>query len=100
MAKLTPIEDHVIVEQVEEEETTAWGLVLPDTAKEKPGKGKVVAVGEWKINDNWSRSPIDIKEGDIVYFTSYSPDEITVKEDSWNKTYLVVRHHSILAKES
>lgn len=100
MAKLTPLEDNVLVEPIEEEETTAGGLVLPDSAKEKPSKGKVVAVWNGKVLDNWGRGAVDVKEGDVVYFTKYSPDEISVNEDGTKKTYLIVRQSGILAKES
>lgn len=95
MSNLLPLEDHVIVEPIKEEQTTKSGIVLPDTAKEKPWKGKVIAVWEWKIMDNWQRAPMDIAEWDVVYFTKYSPDEI---ESNWQK-YLILRQSSILAKE-
>jgi len=96
MLKLIPLEDHIIVEAVEEEQKTASWIVLPDTSKEKPSKGKVIAVGNGKILENGQRAPIDVKEWDTVYFTKYSPDEI---EKEWKK-YLVIRHSSILAKET
>lgn len=96
MTKLIPLEDHIIVEAIEEEQKTASWIVLPDTSKEKPSKGRVVSVWAGKILDNGQRAPIDVKEGDVVYFTKYSPDELDVA----GKKYLVIRSTSILAKES
>jgi len=93
-AKLIPLEDHILVEAIEEENKTKSGIILPDN-KEKPSKWKVVAVGDGKILDNWSRSPVDVKIGDIVYFTKYSPDELDV---DWTK-YLVIKQSSLLAKQ-
>lgn len=100
MSKLTPLEDNLLVEPVEEEETTAGGLVLPDSAKEKPSKGKVIAVWNWKVLDNGQRWSMDVKEWDVVYFTKYSPDEISVNEEGEKKTYLILRQSSVLAKEN
>ncbi len=98
--KLIPLEDHVLVEPIEEETVTKWGIVLPDTAKDKPQKGKVIAVGKGKILDNGQRAPMDVEVGDIVYFTKYAPDELEVVIDGERKKLLVIRHSSILAKES
>ena len=91
---LKPIEDHVLVEPIEQESTTKSGIILPDS-KEKPNKGKVIAVWQWQILENWQRSSMDVAEGDIVYFSTYSPDEV---EFEWKK-YLIIKHNSILAKE-
>ncbi|HOC52456.1 MAG TPA: co-chaperone GroES, partial [Caldisericia bacterium] len=74
--KLKPIGDKIIVEPEKEEEKTKSGIVLPDTAKEKPQKGKVIAVGPGKILDNGQRSPMEIKEGDIVIYSKYAGTEI------------------------
>lgn len=93
-AKLIPLEDHILVEAIEEENKTKSGILLPDN-KEKPSKGKVVAVGNGKILDNGNRAPIDVKEGDIVYFTKYSPDELDVDGDK----YLIIKQSSLLAKK-
>ncbi len=95
MSKLIPLEDHVIVKPIEET-TTESGIVLPETAKDKPQKGEVIAVWKGKILDNGERAPMDVEVGDIVYFTKYSPDELEVNGEK----YLVIRHSSILAKES
>ncbi len=95
MVTLRPLEDHVLVEIFEAEKTTASGIVLPDNNTEKPNKWKVVAVGEGKILDDGKRAPMDVKVGDIVYFTKYSPDEIEVN----GKPMLIIRHGSVLAEE-
>lgn len=93
-AQLIPLEDHILVEAIEEENKTKSGIILPDS-KEKPSKGKVIAVGNGKILDNWTRAPIDVKVGDILYFTKYSPDELEVD----GVKYLVIKQSSILAKQ-
>jgi chaperonin GroES len=74
--KLKPLGDRVIVQATEEEETTASGIVLPDTAKEKPKRGKVLSVGEGKRLDNGERAPVNVKKGDEVIFASYAGTEI------------------------
>ena len=91
--KLKPLGDRLIVKPVEEEETTASGLVLPDTAKEKPQKGKVVAVGDGPIEDG-KRRPLDVSAGDEVLYSKYGGTEITVEEDE----LLVLREADVLAK--
>ncbi len=91
--KLKPIGDKIIVEPEEEEEKTKSGIVLPDTAKEKPQKGKVIAVGPGKILDNGQRSPMEIKEGDIVIYSKYAGTEIKIED----KEYLIVSDRDILA---
>ena len=93
--QLIPLEDHILVEAIEEENKTKSGILLPES-KEKPSKGKVVAVGNGKILDNGTRAPIDVKVGDIVYFTKYSPDELDVD----GIKYLVIKQTSLLAKQS
>ena len=100
MTNLVPIEDHIIVEPMEQETKTAGWILLPDSSKEKPWKWKVVAVWPGKILENWQRSPMDVKFWDLVYFTKYSPDEIEMMQEWKSKKYLVIRHSSILAKES
>jgi chaperonin GroES len=93
--KLKPLGDRLIVQAVEEEATTASGIVLPDTAKEKPQKGKVLAVGEGKINeDTGKRVPLDVTEGDEVLYSKYGGTEITVDGED----LLVLRESDVLAK--
>ncbi len=76
--KLKPLGDRLIVKAVEEEETTASGIVLPDTAKEKPQQGEVLAVGDGKFGDDNERVPLDVSEGDEVLYSKYGGTEITV----------------------
>ena len=77
--KLKPLGDRLIVKAVEEEETTSSGIVLPDTAKEKPQKGKVLAVGDGKLDDDGKRIPLDVAEGDEVLYSKYGGTEIKVE---------------------
>ncbi len=92
---LKPLGDRLIVQAIEEEETTASGIVLPDTAKEKPQKGKVVAVGDgaWD-EDGEKRRPLDVAEGDEVLYSKYGGTEIKVDGDD----LLVLRESDVLAK--
>jgi chaperonin GroES len=92
--KLKPLGDRLIVKPIEEEETTASGIVLPDTAKEKPQKGKVVAVGDGAVKEDGSRQPIDVSEGDEVLYSKYGGTEVTIEGDD----LLVLRESDILAK--
>ena len=93
--KLKPLGDRLIVKPIEEEETTASGIVLPDTAKEKPQKGKVVAVGDGKWDeDGDKRIPLDVAEGDEVLYSKYGGTEVTVEGDD----LLVLRESDVLAK--
>ena len=91
--KLKPLGDRLIVKAVEEEETTASGIVLPDTAKEKPQKGKVLAVGDGKLEDG-QRIPLDVAEGDEVLYSKYGGTDITVEGED----LLVLRESDVLAK--
>ncbi|HOK18505.1 MAG TPA: co-chaperone GroES [Caldisericia bacterium] len=91
--KLKPIGDKIIVEPEKEEEKTKSGIVLPDTAKEKPQRGKVIAVGPGKILDNGQRSPMEIKEGDIVIYSKYAGTEIKIDD----KEYLILSDRDILS---
>src|SRR5829696_2750014 len=93
--KLKPLGDRVIVRAIEEEETTASGLVLPDTAKEKPQKGKVIAVGDGKWDeDGDKRVPLDVSKGDEVLYSKYGSTEIKVDGED----LLVLRESDVLAK--
>ena len=90
---LKPLGDRVIIEVVEKEEKTIGGIVLPDTAKEKPQQGKVVAVGTGRVTDEGKRIDLDVKENDLVIYSKYAGTE--VKHDG--KEYLIVRDSDILA---
>ena len=93
--KLKPLGDRLIVQAVEEEETTQSGIVLPDTAKEKPQKGKVLAVGDGKLSEETGkRVPLDVSEGDEVLYSKYGGTEITIDGED----LLVLRESDVLAK--
>lgn len=90
---LKPLSDHILVEPIKEEKKKS-GIILPDTVeKERSEKGKVIAVGPGKRGQDGKRMPLDIKKGDVVLFTKYSPNEIKVD----GKEYLVIREDDVLA---
>jgi chaperonin GroES len=91
--KIRPLSDKVLVERVEAEAKTAGGIVLPDTAKEKPQRGKIVAVGEGKLLEDGTRKAVQVKKGDLVLFTSYAGTEIKVDA----KEYLIMDESDIMA---
>jgi chaperonin GroES len=91
---IKPLEDRVLVLPLEAEQTTASGLVIPDTAKEKPQEGEVVATGPGRVDDNGQRIPLDVETGDIVIFSKYGGTE--VKYDG--NEYLLLSARDILAK--
>ena len=91
--KLKPLGDRLIVKPIEEEETTASGIVLPDTAKEKPQEAEVIAVGEGKFNDSGKRTPLDVKKGDTVLIGKYSGQEIKLDGED----FLIMREDEVLA---
>lgn len=90
---IKPLADRVVIKVLEREEKTKSGIVLPDTAKEKPQEGKVVAVGSGKVLDNGQRVPLDVKEGDKVIFSKYAGTEVKVD----GQEYLIVSERDILA---
>ena len=92
--KLKPLGDRLIVKAVEEEETTASGIVRPDTAKETPQKGKVLAVGDGKLDDTGQRVPLDVTEADEVLYSKYGGTEIKIDGED----LLVLRESDVLAK--
>ena len=91
---LQPLGDRLIVEVLDEEAITASGIVLPDTAQEKPQRGKVLAVGDGKLDDDGKRVPLDVAEGDEVLYSKYGGTEITVDGED----LLVLRESDVLAK--
>ncbi|PMQ00731.1 MAG: co-chaperone GroES [Dictyoglomus sp. NZ13-RE01] len=91
--KLRPIGDRVVVKVLEQEEKTKGGIVLPDTAKEKPQQGKVIAVGSGRILDNGQKVPLEIKEGDRVIFAKYAGTEVKIEGEE----YLILSERDILA---
>jgi chaperonin GroES len=88
-----PLNDKILIERVEAEEKTAGGIVLPDTAKEKPKQGKVLSTGEGKVLENGKRSAFQVKKGDRVMFTSYAGSEVTID----GKEYLIMTEDDVLA---
>ena len=90
---LKPLGDRLIVEVLDEEEQTFSGIVLPDTAKEKPQRGKVVAVGNGKVTEEGKRVPLDVKSGDRILFGKYSGNEVKIDGDD----YLILREEDVLA---
>ncbi len=91
--RIVPLGDKVVLKRQEAEATTAGGIVLPDSAQDKPQKGEVVAVGDGHVKDDGSKSPLTVKEGDRVIFSSYAGDEITIGDAE----YLLLRESDILA---
>jgi chaperonin GroES len=92
-ATIKPLEDRVLVQPLEAETTTASGLVIPDTAKEKPQEGKVLAVGPGRTDDSGKRIPMDVKENDVVIFSKYGGTEVHYN----NEDYLLLNARDILA---
>ena len=90
---IKPLEDRVVIQTVEAEQTTSFGLVLPDTAKEKPQEGKVVAVGPGRIDDNGKRVPVDVAEGDLVIYSKYGGTEVNYAVED----YLILSARDVLA---
>ena len=90
--KVRPLHDRIIVERIEEGEQQVGGIIIPDTAKEKPQQGKVVAVGKGKIKDDGTVTPLDVQAGDTVLFGKYSGQEIKLEGDE----FLIMREDEIL----
>ncbi|MHC4501651.1 MAG: co-chaperone GroES [Planctomycetota bacterium] len=91
--KIRPLADKVLVQRLEAENRTSGGIVLPDTAKEKPQRGKIMSVGEGKLLDDGTRKKMQVKKGDIVLFTSYAGTEIKID----GKEYLIMDESDIMA---
>ncbi len=90
--KVRPLHDRIIVQRIEEEEQRVGGIIIPDTAKEKPQQGKVVAVGKGKIEKDSKVTPLDVKAGDTVLFGKYAGQEIKVDGEE----YLIMREEEVL----
>ena len=90
---LQPIGDKVVVERDQVEEKTAGGIYIPDAAKDKPSRGKIIAIGTGKLLDDGTRGPMQVKVGDRVLFTSYAPEAISLDDDE----YLLMSESDILA---
>ena len=94
MASLRPLDDRVVLKVLDAEEKTAGGILLPDSAQEKPQRGKVTAVGEGKLNKDGKRMKLDVKKGDIVLFGKYAGSDVKVDGDDLK----IMRESEILAK--
>ena len=90
--KIRPLQDRVIVKRLEEEEKTKGGIIIPDTAKEKPQEGKVIAVGKGKLTDEGKLIPLDVKAGDRILFGKYSGTEVKIEGEE----HLIMREDDIL----
>ena len=90
--KIRPLQDRVIVKRVEEEEKTKGGIIIPDSAKEKPAEGKVIAVGKGKVGEDGKLQPLDVKVGDRILFSKYAGTEVKVDGDE----NLIMREDDIL----
>ncbi len=90
--KIRPLQDRIIVRRVDEEETTKGGIIIPDTAKEKPQEGKVIAVGKGKVSEDGKLQKLDVKKGDKVLFSKYSGTEINIE----GVEHLIIREDDVL----
>ncbi len=91
--KIRPLQDRVLVRRVEEEEKTAGGIIIPDTAKEKPQEGLVIATGKGKVRDDGSVTPLDVKQGDQILFGKYAGMDVTLDGEE----YAILREDDVLA---
>ena len=91
--KIRPLQDRILIQRVEEEEKTAGGIIIPDSAKEKPQEGRVIAVGKGKVLDNGQIAPLEVAEGDRVLFGKYVGTDVTLDGED----YVILREEDILA---
>jgi chaperonin GroES len=91
--KVRPLHDRIIVQRIEEGEQKIGGIIIPDSAKEKPQQGKVIAVGQGKVKDDGKRQPLDVQDGDTILFGTYSGQEIKIDGED----YLIMREEEVLA---
>lgn len=90
--KLRPLQDRILVRRVEEAQETKGGIIIPDSAKEKPAEGEVVAVGNGKLSDDGKRIPLEIKKGDRILFSKYGGTEVQIEDEE----YLIMREDDVL----
>ncbi len=93
MSTIRPLHERVLVKRVEEEEKSKGGIIIPDSAKEKPAEGKIVAVGNGRISEDGKVTPLDVKVGDRVLFSKYAGTDVTIDDEE----YLIMREDDILA---
>ena len=91
---ITPLHDRVLVRRLEEKESVKGGIIIPDTAKEKPQEGEVIAVGLGKLNDKGERIPLDVRAGDRVLFGKYSGNDIKIDDEE----FMILKEDEVLAK--
>ena len=91
--KIRPLHDRILVERLEEKEVKKGGIIIPDTAKEKPQEARVIAVGNGKVNEEGKKIPLDVKAGDKILFGKYSGSEVKIDD----KEYLILREEDVLA---
>jgi chaperonin GroES len=91
--KVRPLHDRILVKREEETEEKVGGIIIPDSAKEKPQRGKVVSAGNGKVNEDGKRTPLDVKSGDRILFGKYSGSEVKIDGDE----YLILREEDVLA---
>ena len=90
--KIRPLQDRILVKRVEEEEKSAGGIIIPDSAKEKPQEGKVIAVGNGKVREDGTVQPLDVKKGDRLLFSKYAGTEVNIEGDE----HLIIREDDVL----
>jgi len=90
---IRPLHDRILIKRLEEQEQKKGGIIIPDTAKEKPQEGKVIAVGNGKVNDEGKKIPLDVKAGDKILFGKYSGSEVKIDDEE----YLIMREEDVLA---
>ena len=90
--KIRPLQDRILVKRIEDDEVTKGGIIIPDTAKEKPQEGKVIAVGKGKANEDGKLQPLDVKKGDKVLFSKYAGTEINIE----GVEHLIIRDDDVL----
>ncbi len=90
--KIRPLHDRILVKRIDEDEQTSGGIIIPDTAKEKPQEGKVVAVGKGKVRDDGTLQKLDVKKGDRVLFAKFAGTEVTLEDEE----HLIIREDDVL----
>jgi chaperonin GroES len=90
--KIRPLQDRLLIQRVEEEEKTKGGIIIPDTAKEKPQEGKVLAAGKGKVSEDGKLQPLDVKKGDRILFSKYSGTEVNIEGEE----HLIIREDDVL----
>ncbi|NNL84568.1 MAG: co-chaperone GroES [Myxococcales bacterium] len=90
--KVRPLQDRILVQRIEEEEMSAGGIIIPDSAKEKPSEGKVIAVGKGKVKEDGTLQPLDVKKGDRILFSKYAGTEVNVDGNE----HIIIREDDVL----